>query len=70
MKKQEDSELEDLVKLDKIRNNRIKREKLWLKEAHQRAIDRLPNEFRPKERDYNPFNDRNQDSYCKLYAEE
>jgi len=70
MKNQSSVPLKELIKKDKLRNNIRRRERLWIKEQHEKSIDKLPNEFRHKERDYNHFNDRNQDSYCKLYAEE
>lgn len=70
MKSQGDMPLDELIKKDNRRNGLRRLEKKWLKEMHQKAIEKLPNEFRAKEKDYNPHNDRNQDSYCKLYAEE
>lgn len=52
------------VRMGKANTKRLARK------AHEDAINKLPNEFRERERGWNPHNLYHGDSYCQLYGEE
>lgn len=56
--------LDALVRMSRANTRHLSRK------AHENAINKLPNELRDRERNWNPYNIYDGGSYAGLYAEE